>query len=408
MKKIAILHFAYPPNIGGVEKLIQDHAYILTKTGYSVKVVTGSGEETNKDIDFVKMPELQSLNIFNPPLQKKILEKGVFNDEFKSLSNLILNKIEALLSDVDVVIVHNMMTIYRNLPFTDAFTKYANSHPEKKIIIWIHDHMYINADKIVKDEKKTSDFEEKLITTPLKNVNYVVISETFKKNLLKIMPIEDHQLQVIPNGVNLKSFLEIDDSIWKLVEDFNLLNRYPLILSPVNILERKNIEYGIEIVKELIKNYPNLIYLISGQPSKHRNTADYMKKIEDQIKNLNLEKNVLFISKTINQALKNSELHDLYDLADLVFYFSKIENFGIPILEAGATKAPVFTSNIDIFKEIGKNNVFLTDTTNISSKDEAEIIKKFLNENKSAKLFHDVKKNYNLETIIKEKLVPLL
>jgi len=42
MKKIAILHFAYPPNIGGVESMIQEHAQMLTYLNYDVTLVTGS------------------------------------------------------------------------------------------------------------------------------------------------------------------------------------------------------------------------------------------------------------------------------------------------------------------------------------------------------------------------------
>ena len=47
MKKIALLHYAYPPNIGGVEILIREHAKILSEMGYQVSVITGDGEEKN-------------------------------------------------------------------------------------------------------------------------------------------------------------------------------------------------------------------------------------------------------------------------------------------------------------------------------------------------------------------------
>lgn len=407
MNKVAIIHFAYYPNIGGVEKLIQDHAHILASLGYGVKVLTGDGAEQAENIEVVNIDELKSVLSFAPELQAKILDQGKIDEDFYKLSDLIYSKIEKSLADCQTVIVHNMMTVYRNLPFTFAFKKYIAAHPEKKIIVWVHDHMYIKNDRIIRAEKKTSDFEEELITTPIANVNYVVISETFRKSLVKVLPIEEKNSRVIPNGINIKSFLEIDDSIWKISRDLGLLTRFPLILAPVNLLERKNIEYSLEIVAALKKNYPEIGFIISGQTSKHRNTQEYSEKIDGLIRNLGIEDNVFFISKIISRSLLNSEIRDLYNLADLIFYFSASENFGIPILEAGATRTPIFTSDIEIFKEIGKSNINIVDPKTPAG-ETASTIDGFIKSSQNVRLFRDVKENYDLEVIIKNNLVPIL
>lgn len=407
MNKVAIIHFAYYPNIGGVEKLIQDHAHILASLGYGVKVLTGDGAEQAENIEVVNIDELKSVLSFAPELQAKILDQGKIDEDFYKLSDLIYSKIEKSLADCQTVIVHNMMTVYRNLPFTFAFKKYIAAHPEKKIIVWVHDHMYIKNDRIIRAEKKTSDVEEELITTPIANVNYVVISETFRKSLVKVLPIEEKNSRVIPNGINIKSFLEIDDSIWKISRDLGLLTRFPLILAPVNLLERKNIEYSLEIVAALKKNYPEIGFIISGQTSKHRNTQEYSEKIDGLIRNLGIEDNVFFISKIISRSLLNSEIRDLYNLADLIFYFSASENFGIPILEAGATRTPIFTSDIEIFKEIGKSNINIVDPKTPAG-ETASTIDGFIKSSQNVRLFRDVKENYDLEVIIKNNLVPIL
>lgn len=406
MKKIAILHFAYSPNIGGVEKLVEDQANILAKSGFEVKIITGNGQKNKENIEVVSIPEFQSVMNFNPSLQKKILEQAIFNDEFKKLSELIGKKLEDNLSDIDTVIVHNMLTISRNLPFITAFNNYVNNHKDKKIIIWVHDHMYIKNNEIVTETVKTSDLEYKLITTPFKTAQYVAISETLGKSLIEIMPIPKTNFHVIPNGINIKSFLEIDDSIWNITEEYGLLNKFPLILSPINILERKNIEFSLKLITKLKKYYPNIFYIISGKASQHRDTQTYFNSILEHVSKLDLNNNILFLSNKFQHSLVNSELHDLYDLSDAIFYFSKSENFGIPILEAGATKTPIFTSDIDIFKEIGKENIVHLDTDDIESA--SRLIFDFFESNKASLLFKDVKTKYNLETIIKEKLVPLL
>lgn len=406
MKKVAILHFAYSPNIGGVEKLVEDQANILARAGFEVKIFTGNGQKNNENIEVVNVLEFQSVMNFNPALQKKMLEQAIFDNEFEELSNLIYKKLEDNLRDIDTIIIHNMMTISRNLPFVNAFNKFAVNNNNKKIIIWVHDHMYIKNNNIVTESVKTSDFEYNLITTPLKNAQYVSISETLGRSLIEVMAIKKINFHVIPNGINIKSFLEIDDSIWKVVKDFNLLDRFPLILSPINILERKNIEFSIKLISKLKKYYPNIFYVISGKPSLHRDTQDYFKKITGLVRKLELNNNVLFLSSKFKNSLANSELHDLYDLSDAIFYFSRSENFGIPILEAGASKTPIFTSDIDIFKEIGKDNIFHLDTDDLESA--SRLIFDFFENNKASLLFKDVKTKYNLETIIKKQLIPLL
>jgi len=406
-KKTAILHFAYAPNIGGVEKLIEDHAFILSKAGIEVTVITGNGRSSNDKVIVKEVPEIQSLMNFDPVLQEKILDKGIIDSDFYKTADRILEILKKELDDCTNIIIHNVMTVYRNLPFTYSFKKYIENHPEKNFLIWVHDHMYIRNNQIIVQEKKTSDFESNLITTPIRNVKYIVISNTFKKNLLKILPIEEKNVLVIPNGVNVQSFLEIENDIWKMAQSKNLLRRFPLILSPVNILERKNIEYSLLVIACLKTKYPDIVYLISGQPSKHRNTVDYLNKIKNLINKLNIYDNVVFLSETITRSLTNKEMHDLYSMSDLIFYFSDSENFGIPILEAGLTKTPIFTSEIDIFKEIGLDNVRFVNTLDPAEKT-AETIDQYISRNKTIALSHHTKTNYNLENIINKMLLPLL
>ena len=49
-KKIALIHYAYPPHIGGVEIVIRDHAFILDDFGYDVTILTGSGKKQHQNI----------------------------------------------------------------------------------------------------------------------------------------------------------------------------------------------------------------------------------------------------------------------------------------------------------------------------------------------------------------------
>ncbi|EKE15397.1 MAG: glycosyl transferase group 1 [uncultured bacterium] len=410
MKKIALLHYAYPPNIGGVEILLREHAKILVEMGYQVSVITGDGEEKNPKINFVKIPEIQSILKFNPQLYEKIVEKGIVDDEFYSLVKIIQDNLESHLNKQDVIIIHNMLTLIHNLPFVYFLKNYFKKKPNKKLIVWAHDQTYIDGENILKEKQgvNLNPEEKDLLLKPINNAIYVIISETFKELLVKVMDLSKNKTFVVPDGIDLKKFLEIDDSIWKVVKEKQLLSSFPLILSPVNILYRKNLEYCFDVVFQLKKFFPNIRYIISGKVSNHRKNQGYFEGLLTQIDKLNLKENVIFLNDHFDRSLENSEIHDLYDLSDLVLFFSKGENFGLPLLEAALTSTPVFVSNLKVFKEIGGNNLFNIDSNNQTSEQTADYIKNFLETDKIIQLKKTARQKYNLETIIKEKLVPLL
>jgi len=409
MKKIAILHFAYPPNIGGVESMIQEHAQMLTYLNYDVTLVTGSGEETNPKIKLVVIPELQSVVSFNPFLQEKILDKGIIDDDFYKLSTQIEQKLEIALEKVDIIVVHNMITIVRNLPFVFAFKNYVKKYPKKKYFGWIHDHSYINEFKI-KDLDKivNSKLERELLTTPIKNLTYILISESFREPFNQLMGFKDGESVVIPNGIDIKKFLEIDDLIWEIMQKYDFVKKFPIILSPVNILERKNIDYCLDIIFHLKKSYPNVNYIITGKPSQHRSTVEYYDSLKKKIIDLGLQNNVTFFNDFLNRALVRTEVHDLYQISDLVFFFSKSENFGLPLLEASLTKTPIFVSDLKVFREVGGDFVQYIDYRTTSPEKTASFVLDFLKNSRRVNMNYRSRSIYDLKTILKEKFIPLI
>lgn len=410
MKKIALLHYAYPPNIGGVEILIREYAKILSEMGYQVTVITGDGEEKDPKINFVKIPEIQSILKFNPPLYEKIVEKGIVDDDFYSLANTIKNKLKNYLDQQDVIIVHNMLTLVHNLPFVYFLKNYLKKNPNKKLIVWAHDQTYIDGENILKEKPgvNLNQEEKDSLLKPIDKAVYVIISETFKELLIKVMDLSKNQTVIIPDGINLQKFLEIDDSIWKIVQKKQLLSSYPIVLSPVNIIFRKNLEYCLDTIFFLKKYFPDIKYIISGQVSNHRKNQGYYESLVNKIEQLDIKENIVFLKDHFDRSLENSEVHDLYDLSDFVLFFSRGENFGLPLLEAILTNTPAFVSDLKVFKEIGGNNLFNVDVNERTAQQTALFIKNFLETDKIIQLKKTVRQKYNLETIIKKQLIPLL
>jgi len=247
-----------------------------------------------------------------------------------------------------------------------------------------------------------------LITEKIDDVKYVAISNSLKDLVSKVTNLKSEEIIVIPNGMNIKEFLEIDDSVFEIVEKNGLLDRFPVILSPVNIIERKNIEFSLDILFHLKKVYPNLAYVLTGKISHHKEGEKYLEILNKKIDKYFLKNNVIFLNEFIKRSLDKSEIHDFYSLCDIIFYFSKSENFGLPLLEAALTKTPIFLSNLLVFKEVGGDNFTYFDCENTKPEDVAKNIVDFLENNKLISMNRIVKENYNLHNIIKKKLLPLL
>ncbi|MFA9288753.1 MAG: glycosyltransferase family 4 protein [Weeksellaceae bacterium] len=402
-KNIAILHFASLPNIGGVEILIDEHAKLLVNLGHQVTVIAGDGASTSPDYNMKVIPQLQSIINTNVELQNNIFE-GKFDQSYVDCVKVMLEILQKDLKEFDTLIIHNMLSVSRNLAFTEAFHEYAKNSSQK-IIVYIHDHMYVKLDHLNLDAIR-SEKEKKLLTTVIPNATYVTISHTIQKQLAKVLPLSESDIHVVYNGINIPEFMQISPRIWELFRSKDILTHFPIIFSPVNIIRRKNILYSLELVSELKKTYPDLRYIISGDTSTHFDSQDYLKQINDYISTNQLQENIIFLKDEMDQYLKPQDVRQLYALSDCVFYFSASENFGLPLLEASLSKTLLFTSDLEVFKEIGNNYIKHFDT-NLPAAKVAPLIEKILSEDEH-QLFYKMRSQFNLEDIVRNELAPLL
>ena len=78
-----------------------------------------------------------------------------------------------------------------------------------------------------------------------------------RMELAELMKLEPDSIHVIPNGVDMDTLL----SNWNrkrkhLAEQINLLDAAPILLLPVRVTPRKNIELALHTLKELRKQFP--------------------------------------------------------------------------------------------------------------------------------------------------------
>jgi len=138
-KGVAILHYSYPPVIGGVEFIIKGQAEILAKNGCRAKIITAKGQTKHKSIQIDLIPEIGSDWPENKVVRDE-LEQGIVSERFHGLKKSIYPNIKHSLQGVNVCIIHNVMTMHFNLALTSVLDEIIDElHHKVKFYLWCHD-----------------------------------------------------------------------------------------------------------------------------------------------------------------------------------------------------------------------------------------------------------------------------
>ncbi len=142
--------------------------------------------------------------------------------------------------------------------------------------------------------------KQKQITQELTRLsrNVIVMQEIAKDRLDNVYGINPWDINVIYHGV--PEILNISQG--KMKQQLGFENKFVLLSN--NLLNvNKGLEFAIEAISKVKKDIPNIIYLIVGitHPNVKKNEGEtYRKKLEDMVKKLKLEKNVLFINEYVS------------------------------------------------------------------------------------------------------------
>ena len=142
---------------------------------------------------------------------------------------------------------------------------------------------------------------------------------------------------------------------------YNLPEMYLLYVGTIE--ERKNL---LTLVRALHIGKIDIPLVVIGSPTV------YIRKIHDFVEQHKSIKIIFY------DVVHNTDLRGFYQLSNLFVYPSVYEGFGIPVLEALASKTPVITSTGGCFAEAG--GPFTLYVNPYDSHELAEVIKKGLND----------------------------
>jgi len=184
-------------------------------------------------------------------------------------------------------------------------------------------------------------FMKKIKRWTLNNVDRLtVVSNAIKEEVKKLDTRDNLPIEVIPMGVDAELF-NPDKYDSKIKEKYGIEGSFLLFVG--RLAEKKGVKYLIDAMPAVIQEHPKTKLLIVGSGSLEN-------ELKKQIKNLNLENNVIFTG-----AIPNNELPSYYATADIFIGPSIIEGFGLVFVEALMSKTCVITSDFKAISDIIKN-----------------------------------------------------
>lgn len=404
-KKIAILSYSCPPVIGGVEKVMAAHARLAADNGYKPEMVAGVGKQFDRRVPVKLIAKLSA----GDKVIKKItreLGKGKIPSNFEKLKNSLKDILKKDLQNFDKVFIHNVMSMHFNLPATVALFEIIKESP-RKFVIWFHDHTFTR--KHYKDfQRRKYPWNILLKTVP--GVHYVAVSRFRAKELSKLTGLPLNKIKVVPNGLDMREYLDIGKEVYEIYKEKKLNLRDINLFLPARTVPRKNIELAIKVIGALKKKNIDIVLLLTGAYDPYNpDVKKYYRHLKGLVASLNLKKEISFLKEERGGLdVTDKMIKDLFQICDILFFPSKEEGFGIPLIEAGVFQKPVVVSNIPTFKEIGKGTDVIYFGLDESPQSIASKIVKAINKSQTYKLFRRVLREYSWEGIFEKYIKPLL
>jgi glycosyltransferase involved in cell wall biosynthesis len=402
--KIGLLHYAAPPVVGGVEKVIGEHARRLADAGHRVRILAGRGAQTDPRVEFALIPQVDSLH---PQVLeiKAELDRGHVPPGFARLVGDLQALLEVHAADLDVLIAHNVGSLNKNLALTAALQQLSARPGAPAVVLWHHDLAWTTPRY---QGELHPGYPWSILRTPWPGVQQVVISELRRQELARLMGLPLKAIRVVPNGIDLEGFLKLEAQTVEWIESLDLLSAAPLLLLPVRITRRKNIELAIHTLTYLVKMMPQARLVITGPLGPHNPAnLEYLSQLRQMRADLGLEQVVCFLAELTQEFIPDAVIADFYRLADGLFLPSQEEGFGLPLLEAGLIGLPVFCTDLPPLRELGSDDViYFSPQANPSEL--AQAIHDTLMTDPNYRLKIRVRQKYSWKKVYQQYIAPLL
>lgn len=414
--KIAIFHYSGPPRTSGVDNIVRDQARLFRLYGYKVGIVVGFGKQFRKDIP-VRI--IHKMSPTHPKVLSvmKELEKEQVSLDFKKLEQSLASSIKKYLikNEIKVCILHNLFTRPYNLALTSALARLIKEMPNIKFIAWVHDVVFYDEPGTLLKSEMGNKYPWDLLITPVPKLTYLCVSNFLKDNLIHAFNgLRPAKIAVIPNGQDTEKFLGLNPIMRSLYKDIYKTESDLIACIPVRAIPRKNLQFAIKIAHAMInKGIKFKLLLTANIDCKRERNLKYYVYLKKLANKLNLIDKVFFLEEYFSKFVTGKKpippipIAELFSISDFLLFTSNTEGFGLPLLEAGIMRCPIFAVDIPPLREIGSTNIHYFKITE-SPDQVANFILENIKKMPQSYFYRKVIEKFSLHTIFKKQILPLI
>ncbi|MGD8990278.1 MAG: glycosyltransferase family 4 protein [Desulfobacterales bacterium] len=245
---------------------------------------------------------------------------------------------------IDVLIAENALTIPLHVPLGLAITETV-AETQLPTIAHHHDFYW---ERVRFAVNAVGDYIQMAFPPNLDNIRHVVINSAAREQLALRTGIAS---AIIPNVLDFENPPKISKKRTKLFrESIGLDSKDRMILQPTRIIQRKGIEFAIELVKEL-KSTQNKLVISHEAGDEGYEYAQWLKEYACE-HGVDLHLVSVQVADPWSENGNNNakySLWDVYPYADFITYPSLYEGFGNAFLEAVYFKKPILINRYATF-----------------------------------------------------------
>lgn len=316
--KIGVMHWAFPPVVGGVESHLVYLYEEIARRGHDVSILTSPhAQRKNDDYPWCKIISDDLMSIDH-----------CLNKAGQDRYDRVYDMIESFISREEPDILHAHNFHYFVPDHAESLEELSRKY-DVPMMLTIHNY-----------------WEDDLCRHLLKDIGWdriVAVSYHTKNPCIFDANVPPEKVEVHYHGVDLGHYCDRGDC--SSIKSELGLTGGPIVFHPARACWSKGSLHSIRAVASLKKKYPDIRLILSGNGESvdfDRERPSFQSDVGKLIKQLGMEKHVLLVNAS------GDEMPLYMNAADLVVYptiFPKGEAFGIAPVEAMACSKPVIVTN---------------------------------------------------------------
>jgi glycosyltransferase involved in cell wall biosynthesis len=309
--RVALVGDEYYPDIGGAPQYALELSLQLVKLGIETLVITHKhpGQAEEEEIDGVKI---------------KRVKGWVLNHPHRTFSPLLFCRCYKYILDEKFDVVHGL-DVYSTMalmviPFARIFRIpcVLTCHTARGSAFQI--------------------FLQRVLGWMFRVGNRLIAVSRASAQFSHLLGFSEQRVAVVPNGVDLSCFgRKIDASLMR--EKLGIGDE-PLVVTALRLIEGKSPDLLVSAFARVLEVVPDAKLVIAGSGQEEDN-------LSRQIQDLNITGSIFMVGR-----LEKEKVAQLMAAADVFVLPSKIESFGLTLLEASAAGLPVVCSDAGGITEV--------------------------------------------------------